>query len=265
MTRNIFDDLEKNRDYTIERLDGIQSAISLFSVSSEIRFLHFNQAADKMFGYEPGGLIKETADGPLKIFHPDNEDNFYGEIISTMRDGKFFNYNCRILCSDGTYKWANVSAELVRQSEGTLYFYGVLTLIAAPANIMLKGLHALMIAGEGSELNRLISEIEDKGGSCDAESYGMDGFDRFEDSNPGYYHCIFVGSRMKDVNGMELIKEIRHGKQAQAATIPLILLSDDLDADPEVLHEMGITAVLKKPFNGDHISQILVSLLPESN
>ena len=263
MTRTIFDDFENNRDYTIERLDKISSAISLFTVSSEISFQHFNLAADKMFGYESGGLLAATADDPLKILHPENEDQFYGEIIATMRDGRFFNYNCRILCSDGSYKWTNISAELVRQSGGTLYYHGVLTPIDAPSNIQLKGLHTLLIADGGPELDKLINIIESKGGTCNVINYGMDGFDKFEASEPGYYHCIFIGSRMKDVNGMELVKEIRFSSHAQAADIPVVLLVDGLDADPEMLHEMGINATLTKPFEDAHITDILLPLVPE--
>lgn len=263
MTRTIFDDLENNRDYTIERLDGISSAISLFTVSSKIKFIHFNKAADRMFGYEPGGLMAATADEPLKILHPENEDQFYSEIIATMRDGKFFNYNCRILCSDGKYKWANIAAEMVRQTGGTLHYHGVLTPIPEPDNILLQGLHLLLIADDGPELDKLISVAESRGGTCDVDNYGMEGFDRFEDSSPGYYHCIFIGNRMKDVNGLELLKEIRFSGHPQAASVPVILLVDDLEADSETLQEMGVTATLTKPFEEGYIIEILTTMVPD--
>lgn len=264
MTRNIFDDLEKNRDYTIERLDKVSSAVSLFTVSSEIKFLHFNQAADSLFGYEAGGLMEATSGEPLKILHPENEDNFYGEIIATMRDGKFFNYNCRILCADGSYKWANISAEMVQQSGSTLNFYGVITQIEAPLCTQLRGLHTLIIAGEGSELTHLIEMIETRGGTCDVAGYGMDGLDMFEESDAGYYHCVFIGNRMKDVNGMELVKEIRFSSHSQAQDVPVVLLVDDLDIDPEVFGEMGITAEITKPFEEDKIVSALMPLVKTS-
>lgn len=261
MTRKIFDDLENNRDYTLERLDGISSAISLFTVSSEIKFMHFNKASDLLFGYKQGGLTEAAADEPLKILHPENEDTFYSEIIATMRDGKHFNYNCRIRCADGSYKWANISAEMVKQTGGTLHYYGVITPIEAPAWTQLRGLHTLIIAGEGAELTHLIEMIESRGGTCDVDTYGMDGFDRFEESEEGYYHCIFIGNRMKDVNGMELVKEIRFSSHPQASSVPVILLVDDLDADPEVLSEMGITAEITKPFEEDKIVSALLPLV----
>lgn len=275
MARTIFDDLEKNREYTIERLDKISSAISLFTVSSEIRFLHFNRAADQMLGYDPGGLMKITSSDPLKILHHDHVDQFYSEIISTMRDGRFFNYNCRLMCADGTYKWTNISAELVRQSGGTLYYHGVITEIPEPDNIMLRGLHALIAADEESDRMQLSRLIEEKGGTCDTFEYGMDVLDRFESSEPGFYQCIFAGSRMKDINGLELIKDIRFCRHPQASTIPLFLITDGMcencnendhypDFHKEAKH-LSITSILRKPLDSETISEILVSLVPEKS
>lgn len=264
MTRNIFDDLEKNRDYTIERLDKISSAISLFTVSSEIKFLHFNMAADALFGYDAGGLSAATAQEPLKILHPDNEDQFYGEIIATMRDGRYFNYNCRILCGDGTYKWAKISAELVRQSGGTLYYYGVITPISAPDNILLRGLHVLIAAGDESDRSHLSELIESKGGTCDTFEYGLDGLDRFETSEPDFYQCIFIGNRMKDVNGLELLKEIRHCGHIQAGTVPAVMLADAFDEDEIAsAKEMGAAGAVTKPFDPEKIAERLTAFTPE--
>lgn len=273
MAKTIFDDFEKNREYTIERLNKIPSAISLFSVSSEIRFLHFNKSADKMLSYEPGGLMKITASDPLKILHHDHIDQFYSEIISTMRDGRFFNYNCRLLCADGTYKWINISAELVRQSGGTLYYHGVLTEIPEPDNILLRGLHALIASEDDSDRIQLSHLIEEKGGTCDTFEYGTDVLERFETSEPGFYQCILVGNRMKDINGLELIKDIRFCRHPQASTIPLILLIDDIskgsneeDTHSDILEEaksFSITSVLSKPLNLEALPMALVSLIPK--
>lgn len=273
MAKTIFDDFEKNREYTIERLNKIPSAISLFSVSSEIRFLHFNKSADKVLSYEPGGLMKITASDPLKILHHDHIDQFYSEIISTMRDGRFFNYNCRLLCADGTYKWINISAELVRQSGGTLYYHGVLTEIPEPDNILLRGLHALIASEDDSDRIQLSHLIEEKGGTCDTFEYGTDVLDRFETSEPGFYQCILVGNRMKDINGLELIKDIRFCRHPQASTIPLILLIDDIskgsneeDTHSDILEEaksFSITSVLSKPLNLEALPKALAALIPE--
>lgn len=103
--------------------------------------------------------------------------------------------------------------------------------------------------------------IESRGGTCDVDFYGMDGFDRFETSEEGYYHCIFIGNRMKDVNGMELVKEIRFSSHPQAASVPVVLLVDGLDADPEVLSEMKISAEITKPFDEDMIVKALIPLV----
>lgn len=269
MSRTIFDDLEKNKDYTINRLNKIPSAISLFTVSSEIRFVHFNQAADAMLDYEPGGLMKITAEDPLKILHNDHIDQFYSEIISTMRDGRFFNYNCRLLCADGTYRWVNISAELVRQSGGTLYYHGVLTQIPEPDNIMLRGLHTLIAAGEESDRIQLSRLIEEKGGTCDTFEYGIDAFENFESSQPGFYQCVLTGNRMKDINGLELIKDIRFCKHSQASSIPLILITDDMSQDEnhtDIMEEtkhLNVTSVLIKPPDPEALAKTLTALIPE--
>lgn len=262
MTRNIFDDFENNRDYTIERLDGIASAISLFTVSSEIKFVYFNRAADAMFGYAPGGLMEATADDPLNILHPENEDQFYSEIIATMRDGKFFNYNCRILCGDNTYKWAKISAELVRQSGGVLYFHGVMSEIPEPANIMLQGLHALIASGSEVDRTALSHMLESKGGTCDVLQSGVDALDKFEASAPDFYQCIFIGGSMTDMNGPELIKDVRICKHPQAEAIPLIFIAEAGTADMlNEVRDIGVSYIVTKPLDPEKIAVSLKSML----
>ena len=105
MDKNIFNDFQQNRQYTEELLDGVSSGVSLFMVSDKIQFLHFNQAADEMLGYGKRGLDHATAEDPLGIFHPDDVDQLYSEIIATMRGTHYFNYNCKLLRQDGTYQW----------------------------------------------------------------------------------------------------------------------------------------------------------------
>ncbi len=264
MTNNIFRDFEENRDKTIELLDGITSAVSLFTVSSEIRFLHFNKAADEMFGYTKGGLIDLTAEDYTGLFHPDYVDSLYGEIIATMRDGKIFNYNCQVLCADGSYKWINLSAQLVQQSNGTLYYHGVLTPIEEPADIKLKGLHALIAAGEKNDRNQLTELIEKYGGTCDTFQRGLDALDSFLSSEDRFYNCILIGCRMTDVNGFELAKEIRHGSHPQATSVPLLLMTDDTDAETlQEIGDIGITAYLRKPINPAKITKWLRALKRE--
>ena len=50
MGDNIFYDFENNRPYAEGLLDGISSGVCLFSISDEMKFLYFNQAADDLFG-----------------------------------------------------------------------------------------------------------------------------------------------------------------------------------------------------------------------
>lgn len=259
MEKNIFHDFENNRQYTIELLDGIPSAVTLFMVSDEIKFLHFNRAADQLFGYEKGGLLSLTRKDPLSMFHPDYVDRLYSEIIATMRDGKLFNYDCRILCCDGSYRWTKLSAQLVQQKEGgRLYFHGILTPIAAPRDSLLKGRHYLIAAGEEADRHTLSSLIEQMGGTCDMTDNGLDALDLFTISDPQTYQSIFIGSRLSVLNGFELAKEIRHCGHVDGEQIPLTLLVSS--SDDETIHaaqDIGIDTFLKKPVDCKEVSALL--------
>lgn len=262
MDKNIFRDFENNRQYTMERLDGISSAVVLFMVSDEIKFLHFNLAADKLFGYEKGGLSALTQKDALSIFHPDYVDRLYSEIIATMRDGKLFNYDCRILCRDGSYQWTKLSAQLARQREGgRLYFHGVLTPIPAPLDSILKGCHYLIAAGEAADRGVLLGLIEQMGGTCDITDNGLDALDLFTGSGQQDYRGIFIGSRLSVLNGFELAKDIRHCDHPSGACIPLILLVSASDHETvQAARDIGIDTFLKKPLDQEEVSGLLKAL-----
>lgn len=259
MDKNIFRDFENNRQYTIELLDGIPSAVVLFKVSDEIKFLHFNLAADRLFGYEKGGLFALTQTDPLSIFHPDYVDRLYSEIIATMREGKLFNYDCRILCCDGTYQWTKLSAQLVQQKEGgRLYFHGVLTPIPAPLDSLLKGRHYLIAAGEATDRHTLSGLIEQMGGTCDMTDNGLDALDLFSGSEQQDYCSIFIGSRLSVLNGFELAKDIRLCGHPDGGQIPLVLLVSPSDNETiQAAQDIGIDTFLEKPLNREKVSALL--------
>lgn len=261
MTGDIFKDFETNKEYTIQRLDGISSAVSLFTVSTEVSFQHFNATADALLGYEKGGLLQLTAEDSMAIFHPDHVDSLFGSLIATMRDGGFFHYDCRLLCADGSYKWVNISAQLIRQDGGTLYFHGVLTAIPEPGNIRLKGLHVLIAAGQEEDRQTLSHIIEAAGGSCDVFVHGMEALESFESSSGGFYQCIIIGSRMKDVNSIELAKDLRISGHSQAEAIPLLMASSkQLDVPAEI----GISGFIYKPLTEERVMETLTALLPNN-
>lgn len=262
MDKNIFHDFESNRQYTTEVLDGISMGVSLFAVSDQLTFLHFNRAADEMFGYEKGGLLFLTQKDPLSIFHPDYVDNLYSEIIASMRDGRLFNYDCRVLCEDGGYRWTNLSAELVQKDGGRLCFYGVLSPIEAPRHTLLKGCHCLACVGNEPDRHILTSHIEELGGTCDRAESGLEALDFFAASDPNGYCCIFLDSHLPGMNGFELAKEIRHFQRPDSETVPLILLiSDDDDAETiQTAREMGIDLFFKKPLDQTLLHSLLSKL-----
>lgn len=261
MTNNIFTDFEKNREYTTKLLNNLPSAVCLFTISSEIRFVHFNKVAEELLGYGSGELLAVTADNPMQLFHPDHENHVFSELISAMLQGQMLNYNCQLRCGDGSYKWANIAARLVQQKSGTLYYQSVITPIKEPDNIMLQGFHGLIVMGDDKDGNMLCQLIEHYGGTCDIYKRGIDALERFETSDDGFYNCIFIGCRMKDMNGFELAKDMRHCSHSQAAALPLFLLTDE--SDTENIREagaIGLTAYIRKPLSPKKITKWLKTL-----
>lgn len=262
MKNNIFYDFENNRKYTTERLDGISSGVSLFMLSDELKFLHFNRAAEQMFGYEKGGLFSLTEKDSLSIFHPDYVDRLYGEIIAAMRDDRLFSYDCQILCADGSYRWTNLSAQLIQQKEGgRLYFYCVLSPIEAPRHSQLEGYHFLVAAGQQTDRQMLMDLIEARGGSCDTAGSGLEALDLFIASDEGSYRAVFIGSRLTGMNGFEIAKEIRQSQHPDGLQIPVILLisADDHQTIPAA-EGLGIDLFLEKPLTTEAIASILQKL-----
>lgn len=259
MTNNIFTEFEERREYTEKLLDNLPSAVCLFTVSSEIKFIHFNRAAEELLGYGHGQLVRLTADDPMELFHPDHINNVFSEIIAAMRQGNMLNYNCRLRCADGSYKWANIAARLIHQKNGTLYYQSVLTPIKEPDNIMLQGFHALIAMGDTEESAMLSQLIEHYGGTFNAYTRGLEALDRFESSDDGFYNCIFIGCKIKDMNGFEVAKDIRHSDHPQARSIPVLLLTDDAE-NGQAAMDVGITAYIRKPLSPKKITKWLKTL-----
>lgn len=261
MDKNIFNDFEQNRQHTEELLDSVDSGISLFAVSDKIEFLHFNQAADKMLGYAQRQLNQITGEDSLSIFHPDDVDQLYSEIIATMRGSHYFNYNCRLLCQDGTYQWFNLAADLMQKKEGALYFYCVISPTEAPVATLLKGCHFLIAAGAELDRQLLTAQIEGMGGTCDIAVSGLEGLDLFTFAEEGAYHAVFIGSRLTGMNGFELAKDIRHSDLPAGRTIPLILLLTEDDRETtQTAEDIGINHFLTTPLGQKEVSSLLKEL-----
>lgn len=261
MANNIFTDFEEKREYTIELLDNLPSAVCLFTISSEIKFIHFNRVAEELLGYGSGELLQLTAEDPMHLFHPDHENHVFSELIAAMLQGQMLNYNCQLRCGDGTYKWANIAARLVQQKSGTLYYQSVITPIKEPDNILLQGFHGLIVMGDENDSRLLTELIEHYGGTCDVYKRGGDALERFTDSDDGFYSCIFIGCRMKDMNGFEMAKDIRHSCHPQAKSLPLLLLTDEADSENvQEAGDVGITAYIRKPLSPKKITKWLKTL-----
>lgn len=104
--------------------------------------------------------------------------------------------------------------------------------------------------------------MRDKGGRMSCRSkHGIDSLERFETSDDGFYNCIFIGCRIKDMNGFELAKDIRNSRHPQAGSLPLLLLTDTSDSEnTQEAVDIGITAYIKKPLSPKKITKWLKKL-----
>lgn len=277
MGDNIFHDFEQDRQYAEDLLDGITSGICLFVISDEIKFLYFNQAADEMFGYEKGGLLALTREDSLALFHPDFEDRLYSEMVSTLREERLFNYDCQILCKDGTYSWTNLSAQLQQKEGGCLSFYCVLSPTQAPSDMLLKGCHFLITSRPGPDCTILTDLIGEMGGTYDLTASAPEALELFSQSDS--YHSIFitraparysggaicrVNSQISAMNGFELAKDLRYCSTPAGETVPIILLASAEDTEKEDIleaaEELDIRVFFRSPLDEKELASFLSSL-----
>lgn len=279
MGDNIFLDFEHDRQYAEDLLDGITSGVCLFTISDEIKFLYFNRTADELFGYEKGGLLALTQQDSLALFHPDFEDRLYSEMIATLREERLFNYDCRILCKDGTYKWTNLSAQLQQKEGGCLSFYCVLSPTRAPLDMLLKDCHFLIASRPGPDCAVLTDLVEQMGGTFDLASSAPDALDLF--SSQDGYHSIFitgspvtyssdtvcrVDSQASVMNGFELAKDLRYCSTPAGAEIPIILLAsqeeveEDEDDILDIAESLNVCIFLRNPLDEKALASFLSTL-----
>lgn len=277
MSETIFCDFERDRQYAEELLDGIASGICLFVVSDEIKFLYFNRTADEMFGYEKGGLLALTDEDSLGLFHPDFEDRLYSEMVATLREERLFNYDCRILCKDGTYKWTNLSAQLQQTEGGCLSFYCVLSPTQAPSDMRLKGCHFLITSRPGPDCAILTDLIGEMGGTYDLTASAPDALELFSEADS--YHSIFItreparywgdslcrsSSQISAMNGFELAKDIRFCSTPAGKGVPIILLASAEDTEQEDIleaaEELDIQVFFRNPLDEKDLASFLSGL-----
>jgi DNA-binding response OmpR family regulator len=71
-------------------------------------------------------------------------------------------------------------------------------------------------------------------------------------------HVILLDLAMPDVNGWDFLQRVQ--ETGHLGTIPIIVVSAHVRADPHALLKMGVAAILPKPFNLEELIELIEHL-----
>jgi DNA-binding response OmpR family regulator len=73
-------------------------------------------------------------------------------------------------------------------------------------------------------------------------------------------HVVLLDLAMPDVNGWDFLQRIQ--ETGHIATTPIIVVSAHLHVDPQAILQMGVKAILPKPFNLPELIDLIEHLSP---
>ena len=73
-------------------------------------------------------------------------------------------------------------------------------------------------------------------------------------------HCLVLDLRMPDVDGLDVLRAMRHG----GSTVPAVMLTASVDSDVEAL-EAGAFAVVRKPFQTRALLTVVAKAIHSSS
>lgn len=133
-------------------------------------------------------------------------------------------------------------------------------------DIPLEGLHTLI--AEDNELNLEIAKfmLEEKGICVECAADGKEAFEKFKESEPGYYDVIFMDIMMPYMNGWDATRKIRTLQRPDADKIPIIAMSANAFAEDIInSHISGMNWHLTKPVDADKLMTALKECIRKSN
>ena len=129
-------------------------------------------------------------------------------------------------------------------------------------NMELQGLQILV--AEDKLVSILVARklLASKGIKVDYVKNGKLAFQKFRDSQEGFYNLIILNLHLPEVDGYETAQMIRACDHPQAKTIPIIAMSGNLLDDNEgKCLSAGMNAFIPKPIKGDRLLKLIVSVL----
>ena len=84
------------------------------------------------------------------------------------------------------------------------------------------------------------------------------GFNKFKNSDIGYYCAIVMDIRMPNMDGLEASREIRKLERADAATVPIIAMTANaMSEDRMECIEAGMNTYIPKPIKVNEFYKLL--------
>ena len=122
----------------------------------------------------------------------------------------------------------------------------------------LEGLRVLL--AEDNEINVAVAEavLQEKKIVCDTVEDGQVAVEKFQQSQPGYYHAILMDIRMPVLDGLAATRKIRALAREDAQTVPIIAMTANAFAEDEnSSKEAGMTAHITKPLDPGTVYRVL--------
>ncbi len=129
-----------------------------------------------------------------------------------------------------------------------------------------NGIRVLLV--EDSPLNLEIATLllQKVGFSVETADDGQSGYNKFIDSEEGYYDLILMDVQMPIMNGYQSTKAIRTSSHPQASTIPILAMTADAFAeDVEKALAAGMNSHLSKPIEPDLMYATLNAFLSSND
>ncbi len=117
---------------------------------------------------------------------------------------------------------------------------------------------------EDNDLNREIAKeiLEMSGLTVEEAEDGQIAFDKFSESDDGYYNMIFMDIQMPNLNGYDATRAIRNLKSTYAEEIPIVAMTANAFVeDIKASEAAGMNAHLSKPIDFGKLDQILEKYL----